>query len=126
MLKPTKNIWRIKRYLTIAIKKSQGVSCLCPYDVEARASWSPPGYAPGLSQAHQDSLSCFFRIFDNYQIYIHFLRWLVFIRLTRTCLWCSKRVLSVYLIPHSHGEDIARLEQGGHGASKFKNVEVTH
>ena len=32
--------------LLFAIKKSQGVSCLCPYDVEAQASWPPPGYAP--------------------------------------------------------------------------------
>ena len=33
--------------LFFAIKKSQGFSCLCPYDVEAQASWPPPGYAPG-------------------------------------------------------------------------------
>ena len=30
-----------------AIKKSQGFLYLCPYDVEALASWPPPGYAPG-------------------------------------------------------------------------------
>ena len=34
--------------LLFAIKKSQGISRLCPYDVEAQASWPPPGYAPAL------------------------------------------------------------------------------
>ena len=33
--------------LLFAIKKRQGFSCKCPYDVEAKASWPPPGYAPG-------------------------------------------------------------------------------
>ena len=32
--------------LFFTIKKSQGFLCLCPYDVEAQASWPPPGYAP--------------------------------------------------------------------------------
>ena len=33
--------------LLLAIKKSQGFSCLCPYDVEAQASWPTSGYRPG-------------------------------------------------------------------------------
>ena len=32
--------------LLFAIKKSQVFSCQCPYDVEAKASCPPPGYAP--------------------------------------------------------------------------------
>ena len=32
--------------LLFAIKKSQGFSCICPYDVEAKASCPLPGYAP--------------------------------------------------------------------------------
>ena len=65
------NIWRLKRYLTLllyfqiatdkgadqtarmrrlictfVVCKSQGFSCLCSFDVEAQASWPPPGYAP--------------------------------------------------------------------------------
>ena len=35
--------------LMFAIKKSQGFSCLCPYDFEAQAAWSPPGYAPAIN-----------------------------------------------------------------------------
>ena len=34
--------------LLFAIKKSQGFSCICSYDVEAKASWLPPGYAPAF------------------------------------------------------------------------------
>ena len=34
--------------LLFAIKKSQGFSCICPYDVEAKASWPLSGYAPSI------------------------------------------------------------------------------
>ena len=33
--------------MLFAIKKSQGFSCLCPYDVEVQASWPPPGGGSG-------------------------------------------------------------------------------
>ena len=37
--------------LLFPIKKSQGFSCICSYDVEAKASWLPPGYAPAFYSA---------------------------------------------------------------------------
>ena len=70
-MKPTKNIWRIKRYLTLLLYSSdcndKGADqtvlmrrLVCAFvvhnqeksgytdDVEAKASWPPPGYAPVL------------------------------------------------------------------------------
>ena len=36
--------------LLFAIKKSQGFSCLCPYDVEAQATLLPPCCTPAISK----------------------------------------------------------------------------
>ena len=38
--------------LLFVIKKSQGFSCICPYDVEAKAFCPPPGYAPERLTLH--------------------------------------------------------------------------
>ena len=36
--------------LLFTVNKSQGFSCLFSYDVESRASWSPPGYVPDRNE----------------------------------------------------------------------------
>ena len=87
MLKPTKNIWRIIKEISrptlqiandkgvdqtarmrrlvcallFAIKKSRGFSCTCPFDVEAKASWHPPGYV--RASFVQVQINC---LIDNY------------------------------------------------------------
>ena len=42
--------------LLLAIKKSQDFSCICPYDVKAKASGPPPGYAPDIALFMLDAL----------------------------------------------------------------------
>ena len=54
--------------LLFAIKKSQGFLCICPYDVEAKASWPLPGYGPesyDLNLSLSLHLFSYFR-FDSY------------------------------------------------------------
>ena len=53
--------------LFFAFKKSQGFSCICPYDVEAKASLPPPGYAPRTIMYSFNSNVSFLHIINETQ-----------------------------------------------------------
>ena len=42
----TARMCRLACAFAVHNQEKSGFSCLCPYDVEAQASWPPPGYAP--------------------------------------------------------------------------------
>ena len=64
----TARMHRLVCAFVVCKQQSQGVSHGGPYDVEAHASWPPPGYAPGVgNKAVDDTANQTCNLYGNHE-----------------------------------------------------------